>query len=130
MPSVVQYIFVNKGLGMSAGKLAAQAAHASVESYRISDPVLIERWYEGKHYTKLVMQARDERHLETIERYLTERGIKSVLIIDEGMTEIDAHQMTALGVEIVDKEAGDTAAVFSTFELYRDTVRVTVEIDR
>lgn len=130
MISVVQYIFVNKGLGMSAGKLASQAAHAAVESYRISDPKLVKRWYEGGHYAKLVMQARSEQHLQTIERYLNERGIRTVPIIDEGLTEIDPHQWTALAVEIVDKEAGDTTATFSSFELYRDTVKVTMEIER
>lgn len=130
MNPVVQYIFVNKGLHMSAGKLGAQAAHAAVESYRLSDPKLIKRWYEARHYTKLVMQARDEQHLKTIERYLNERGFKTSPIIDEGMTEIDAHQWTALAVEIVDKEAGDTAAVFSTFELYRDPIKVSMEIER
>jgi peptidyl-tRNA hydrolase len=36
MPQYVQYIVANKGLGMSAGKLAAQVAHASVKGYQMS----------------------------------------------------------------------------------------------
>ena len=130
MSKPVMYLFINKGLGMSAGKMAAQAAHAAVEAYEISDPTLIKQWRLGQHYTKLVMQARDEEHLINIKKYISERGFKSKLIIDEGMTEIDPHVPTALGVEIVDKEDPHAEATFSTFELYRDTIKVTLEIPR
>lgn len=124
------YIFVNKGLHMSAGKLAAQASHAAVEAYKISDPKAIEAWEYGKHYAKYVMQARDAEHIVNIKRYLEERNIRSELIIDEGLTEIEPHQVTALGVEIVDRGNKDTFATFSTFELYRDVVETTVRYER
>lgn len=117
----VQYIFINKGLGMSPGKIAAQAGHAAVEGYKAtSSPALIDAWYEGKHYTKLVMEARDEAHLYTIERYLKERGFRCALIIDEGHTEIPPHTATAIGCAIVDKDDPHTAATFSDFKLYRE----------
>lgn len=130
MARPVMYLFLNKGLGMSAGKLASQAAHAAVEAFQISDKQLIEQWNLGKHYTKLVMQARDEQHLTTIKQYLADRGFHSELIIDEGMTEIDPHQATALGVQIVDKDDPHVEATFSTFQLYWDTIRVVMEVDR
>lgn len=114
------YLFLNKGLRMSAGKMAAQAAHAAVEAASISDESLLRKWNMGGHYKKLVMQARDAEHLLLIERYLNDRGFKTKLIIDEGLTEIPAHSATALGVEIVDKDAGHTAASFESFELYRE----------
>lgn len=126
----VQHIFVNKGLNMSVGKACAQASHAAVEGYRISKPELIKEWYKGGHYTKLVMQANDEESIRTIERYLKERGVKSKIIIDEAATELDGHRITALGCEIVDKDEGDTEVVFSSFKLYRDTIRFNMEIDR
>jgi peptidyl-tRNA hydrolase len=129
MSKPVMYIFINKGLGMSSGKIAAQASHAAVEAYKVSKPKLIAKWYDGLHYTKLVMQARNEQHLTTIQQYLEDRGFHSVRIVDEGMTEIDAHQITALGVEIVDKEDSHTEATFSTFELYRDRYRVVLEVN-
>lgn len=128
--NAVMYIFVNKGLGMSSGKMAAQAAHAAVEGYRISKKDLINEWYLGRHYTKLIMQARNQEHIKIIQLYLKERGFNSIYIVDEGLTEVDPHVITALGVEIVDKDDEHTVATFSTFELYRDTIKVTLEIPR
>ena len=132
---VVMYLFVNKGLGMTAGKVGAQAAHAAVEAYRLSTKegvpkTYVKSWYEGKHYTKLVMEARNEQHLQTIQDYLKDRGYESAMIIDEGMTEIDPHVKTALGVVLVDKDDPHTAATFSTFRLYKDTIRATIELER
>lgn len=115
---------------MSAGKLAAQVAHGAVRAYEISDKKLIDDWNLGQHYTKLVMLARDNDHIRNIQKYIEDRGFKTALIIDEGLTEIDPHQPTALGVEIVDKEIDHVLETFSTFELYRDTIRVTVGVDR
>lgn len=126
----VMYIFVNRGLGMSAGKIGAQAAHAAVEAFRISKPGLIKSWYSGGHYTKLVMLATSEQHLSTIQEYLEARGFKTALIIDEGMTEIAPHSKTALGVEIVDKADEHTRDTFSQFQLYKDEIRFSVAVDR
>lgn len=115
---------------MSIGKAAAQASHAAVEAYRISQPKgnghdepqkiqLHNAWYIGGHYTKLVMAARDAQHLYSIERYLNSRGFGTALIIDEGRTEIAPHTPTALGVQIVDKDNEHTAATFGDFKTLR-----------
>lgn len=114
------YIFINKGLGMSAGKIAAQAGHAAVEAYRISEQPLLDEWYKGGHYAKYVMECRDRDHLLDTFRYIVERGFQAKLIIDEGHTEIPAITPTAIGVEVVDKDDEHTAATFSSFKLYRD----------
>jgi len=122
----VMYIFVNKALGMSPGKLAAQASHAAVEAYISSKPDLQKSWrLPEKHYTKLIMEARDAIHLETIKTYLKERGINSELIIDEGYTEILPHQMTALGVEIIDKN--ELGKVFASFKLFRPELTINLK---
>lgn len=114
------YIFLNQGLGMSTGKAAAQASHAAVEAYRITEYDMLEHWYVGGHYTKLIMAADDESHLRTIQHYIEERGFATKLIIDEGRTEIRAFTATALGVQVVDKDDPHTAATFESFRLYRD----------
>lgn len=117
------YIFMNKSLGMGAGKLAAQAAHAIAK-------VPIGKEWDAPHRTILVMQARDENHLDKIARYLEERKVKSYSIIDEGVNEIEPHTITALATQVVDKDSPITDDIFSTFELYRDVVRLSVEVDR
>ena len=113
------YIFINEDANMSQGKVGAQAAHAAVEAYRISDKELLDAWYVGGHYTKLVMSAKDAQHLLTIERYLNERYFKTALIIDEGRTEIAPHTPTALGVAVVDRDDEHTAATFGDFKTLR-----------
>lgn len=131
------YIFINKGLRMSAGKIAAQAGHAAVEAYRettekakqeTSDSSgfdhrtqrLIDEWYKGGHYAKYVMEARDDAHMRNIKDYLEARDFKTVLIIDEGHTEVPPLSATALGVELVDKDDPHTAATFSSFQLFKE----------
>lgn len=125
------YIFINEGLDMSAGKIAAQAGHAAVEAVLISHPELgsqqssdlaadlWDEWRKGLHYVKYVMAARDSEHLFTIEHYLNDRGFRTRMIIDEGHTEIDPIQPTALGVALVDKDDPHTAASFEAFKLLR-----------
>lgn len=118
------YLFVNDGLGMSQGKLAAQTAHAAVEAYRLSEWVanengqmarLLAHWYHGGHYKKVVLEARDSLHLITIQQYLQDRGFRVALVIDEGRTEIEPLTPTALGVAVVDKDDPHVAATFETF---------------
>lgn len=116
----VMYIFLNRDLEMSIGKASAQVGHAAVEAYLLSDPKLIKHWREGLHYTKLVMLADDSNQLQTIQKYIEDRGFKTQLIIDEGRTEIKPFSMTALGVEIVDKDEPHVAATFESFKLYKE----------
>lgn len=121
----VMYIFANRGLGMSPGKLAAQVAHAAVEAYRISDPSgtrtnsLVSAWYQQGH-PKIVMLAEDTDQLQWIERYLTDRKYQTKLIIDEGRTEIKAFTPTALGVQLVDKDDPRVQEHFGHFKTYRE----------
>lgn len=125
----VQYILINKGLGMSAGKMAAQAAHASVEGVRISarepgsnpwDASIVNRWYRGGHYAKIVLEVADAAALQTALEYIRARGFKAVPIIDEGRTELNGLTWTAVGCEIVDKDWPHARETFSVFKLYKD----------
>lgn len=125
----VQYIILNKGAGMSIGKAAAQAAHASVEGVRISakveggnpwDSSIVNRWYRGGHYSKIVLEVKDELALLKALSYINARGFKAALIIDEGRTEVEALTTTALGCEIVDKDWPHARETFAAFSLYKD----------
>lgn len=135
------YIFINKGLGMSAGKVGAQAAHAAVEAYRVSCGLVphisqedqtpkeshaARNWYKGGHYAKYVMEAKDSTQLFTIREYIEARGFRTALIVDEGHTECTEFVPTALGVEVVDKNNSHAAATFGEFKLYKDEPQVFV----
>lgn len=123
----VMYLFVNKGLGMSPGKMAAQVAHAACLAQRGSNPEMVEDWYKFGFYTKLVMQADDEQHLTNIQKYLTDRNIKTFLIIDEGRTEIKKHSITALGVEVIDKN--QLGEIFKEFDLYKPEININIKFN-
>lgn len=116
------YLFVNRGLGMSPGKIAAQAAHAAVEGFRATPPDsnLLRLWLKGLHYKKIVLLGRDTEHMTNIGIYLDARRFTFVPIIDEGMTEIEPHSFTAIGCALVDKNEPHTAATFSSFDLYKE----------
>lgn len=128
----VQYIILNKGAKMSTGKAAAQAAHASVEGLRLQaaekngpwsnpfDLSIVNRWYRGGHYAKIVLEVADAAALNTARCYLEDRGFKSMLIIDEGRTEVDPLTPTALGFGVVDKDLPHVRESFGEFKLYRD----------
>ena len=122
------YLFVNKGIKMSTGKAIAQGAHAACEAVRISNHDMVKAWNEFGFYTKMIMEARDENHLKDIQKYLDDRGVKSILIIDEGRTEIPKHTPTALGVEVIDKNV--LGPLFQEFDLFKDKIKVSVEFER
>lgn len=134
MPHYVQYIVANKGLGMSPGKLAAQVAHAAVKGFQLSieDPDLMDavaEWDSTGH-TKIVLEATDTAHLVAFREFAKSRGINSWLIIDEGRTEVAPHSPTALGFPILDKADRDIAHTFADLRTYRETIKVTMELNR
>lgn len=129
MAQYVQYIVANKALGMSAGKLAAQVAHAAVKGFQMSEPEAVAEWDQTGH-TKIVLEARDEAHLTAFREFAKSRGYASWLVIDEGRTEVAAHSPTALGFPILDKGDRDVAHTFADLKTYRDSVRVVLELDR
>jgi len=99
----VMYIFLNKGIKMSKGKVAVQAAHAAVLSYQISKEDAKKKWNEN-NYTKIMLEALNEKHIEKISEYLQQNYIKTTYVYDIGRTEVKPNTLTALGIEIIDEE--------------------------
>ena len=93
-------IAVRKDLGMGAGKVAVQVAHAAIIAYRAGigiDPV--EKWFlEGQH--KIVLKVQDQAALETLERRAKEGNVPSHRVVDFGLTQIPANTWTCLGIGI------------------------------
>ena len=124
------YIFLNKSLGMSVGKAAAQAAHAAVFAASESDESKQQLWRINPHKTIIVLEARNEAHIRNISTYLKQRGIHTNMIVDEGVNEIDPHTITALSSGILDKNNEHVSLSFSSFSLYKDLIEVTVKVPR
>lgn len=121
------YIFVNKSLGMSIGKVGAQTAHAMSYLPGLADK---DGWLSSPHQTVLIMEARNQQHLENIRYYLKKRNIETYPVIDEGVNETENHVMTTLATEVVDKDLSWVQDCFSSFKTYRDKVRVTIEVEK
>lgn len=127
----VIYVFLNKSLQMSVGKASAQVAHAvMMANVDIIDDKQRQEWKMAVHRTVIVLEARDEQHMRNISSYLVERAYAVHYIIDEGVNEILPHTVTAMATSVLDKDSEDVEKAFSSFSLYRDVIKVKLEIDR
>ena len=130
MTTPVMYVFINKGLHMSVGKASAQASHAAMMCALNANNNDSYVWKTAVHKTIIVLEARDETHIRNIKEYLAQRRIDTQLIIDEGANEIDPHIPTALATNILDKDDPEVEVALSTFKLYRDVVKTTLEFEK
>lgn len=116
---------------MTAGKASAQAVHAAMMSLiSLNNDTYMSKWVASPHRTVIVLEARDADHINNIHDYLAERDIPTWKIIDEGVNEIDPHIPTALATRIMNKDSEKTIKAMSSFKLYHDAVKVTVEVPR
>lgn len=116
---LVMYVIVNKGLGMSPGKVAAQVAHAALNAYVMSagaEPEQTAAWMRDSQ-TKIVLEADDAEHINRIMLELASLKISSSDIHDQGRTEIPRGSLTALGITIVPKYL--LAMTLGDLSLYR-----------
>ncbi|MCS7122691.1 MAG: peptidyl-tRNA hydrolase Pth2 [Candidatus Micrarchaeota archaeon] len=92
-----QVIVVRIDLKMSCGKISAQVAHASLESYLRSDPRIREMW-RNTGAKKVVLRAESLEELVMLRKAAEERGMNVVTIIDAGLTEVEPGTVTCIGV--------------------------------
>lgn len=118
----VIYVIVNKSLRMSAGKMAAQVGHA-VAGLLLSPSnhttMQYARWMNDLHRWLIVLEAEDDQHLTNIRQYLAERDVQTYAVIDEGINEVRPFSVTAVAVQILDKD-GAKADLLSPLGRYRD----------
>ena len=105
-----QVIVVNKSLGMSQGKLAAQVAHASILSMFEAPEGIVCGWLDNS-YPKIVLQVESTQDLLDLQEKANELNLPSALVIDEGRTELSNGSITCLGIgpstkEIIDEVTG------------------------
>jgi len=114
---VKQFIIVRTNLGMSAGKTAAQAAHAAMkvffdkmfkENATTDDKKYVAKysffateeevqWIDGM-FTKIAKKVKNETQLMKAYNKAVELGLNVSLIKDAGRTELDGENYTAIAV--------------------------------
>ena len=121
---VKQVIVMRKDLGMSAGKIGAQAAHASMKVFfdRFEDEgewhkrggtkykksIMLssdeKEWADGR-FTKVVLAAKNEDHLMKVYNAAKDAGLTVSLIKDAALTELaePAYTCIAIGPHSVEK---------------------------
>lgn len=136
--AVKQLIIIRKDLGMNKGKLAAQAAHASmgallkaftdmtddlnlddgtffVKGFVLEDEVVNE-WIEGS-FAKVVLAVNSEAELEAVAALAKEHNLLYSYIVDNGTTVFNGVPTpTCVGIGPAKSEVLD--ALFSNLKLY------------
>lgn len=106
-----QVILVRADLKLPKGKLAAQAAHASVEAVMNSDKKMIDSWrQEGQK--KIVLKVDSEKDLIRFLQDAKDSGLRTALITDAGKTVIAPGTKTCIAIgpddeDRIDKITGD-----------------------
>ncbi|MBU0536220.1 MAG: peptidyl-tRNA hydrolase Pth2 [Nanoarchaeota archaeon] len=96
-----QVIIVREDLHLPKGKMAAQAAHASVGAVMKSEEdgkkEIINAW-KKEGMKKVVLRAVDLKQLRELRGKAEEKGLTAVLITDAGRTVIKSGTVTCLGI--------------------------------
>lgn len=106
-----QAIVVRTDLGMGTGKLAAQAAHASLMAYEEAPERERRRW-KGENQKKIVLEVGGEAELFELAERARAAGVPNAVVRDAGHTQLEPGTVTTLGVgpdddEAVDRVTGD-----------------------
>lgn len=110
-----QVLVMRADLGMSPGKLAAQAAHAAVKAVNIAPSEYVDEW-DRKGCTKVVLEVWDEETLVKLYKIAVAAYLPAVLIADEGRTEVKPGSITGLGIGPAPD--GDINLITGTLNLY------------
>lgn len=103
-------------LGMSKGKIAAQAGHAAVSAAEEARRRCLnwrKAWLE-EGQCKIAVRVNSEQELLELERQAKELGLPCALIYDRGLTELPPNTLTCLAIgpapcDKVDKVTGKLA---------------------
>jgi len=101
-----QAIVVRTDIGMGKGKLAAQAAHASLSAYEKADDRARKRWKNGGQ-KKVVLKASSERDVYELSEIADHEGLANAVIRDAGHTQLEPGTVTALAVGPAEEDAVD-----------------------
>ncbi len=92
-----QVILVRSDLKLPKGKMAAQAAHAAVDTVFNSDKKKVDAWRK-QGAKKVVLKVKDEKELIEYLQKAKDNGLKTALITDAGKTVIAPGTKTCVGI--------------------------------
>ncbi|KAJ5485271.1 peptidyl-tRNA hydrolase 2 [Penicillium diatomitis] len=95
-------LVVRTDLGMTKGKIAAQASHATLACYKYfithkPDSPILRRWEQGGQ-AKIALQIKSEDDLLLLQAQAMSLGLCARVIQDAGRTQIASGSRTVLGV--------------------------------
>lgn len=110
-----QVIVVRADLKLPKGKLAAQAAHASVEAVLRSSSQKVDEWH-SQGMKKIIVKVDDERQLLECQQKAKGKGMVAAVITDAGKTVVAPGTRTCIGIgpdkeEIIDSITSDLKMV-------------------
>lgn len=92
-----QVIIMRGDLPISRGKIAAQACHASLGSYKKADKRTIQKW-EKEGGKKVVVKVGDLKELYEYYEIVKATDMPYFLVRDAGHTELPQSTITCLGI--------------------------------
>ncbi|KAK5001590.1 peptidyl-tRNA hydrolase PTH2-domain-containing protein [Cryomyces antarcticus] len=95
-------LVVRTDLGMTKGKIAAQASHATLACYKTflrlaPESPILKRW-ESYGQAKVALQVKSEDELEMLQARAVSLGLCAQVVHDAGRTQIASGSATVLGV--------------------------------
>ena len=100
-PRFKQVILVRADLGLPPGKMAAQAAHASVSAMMESESTgkkeIVKKWRDTG-MMKVVLRVKDLDELRKYRKMAQENGLVAVEIADAGKTVVKSGTVTCVGI--------------------------------
>jgi len=103
---IKQVIVVRTDIKLGKGKLAAQVAHASVESF-LRTPEKDQKKWLSENQKKVVLKVKNEEALIEVFDKAKRAGLPSTLIQDAGLTQIPPGTKTAVGIGPAEEEKID-----------------------
>ncbi len=93
MADLKQVILIRSDLGMSKGKIAAQAAHASVEAVFNSNKKLVDKWHRSG-MKKIALKISSKEELLKYLSMAEDMDLSISKITDAGHTEVEPGTLT------------------------------------
>lgn len=97
----VMYFVVNDSLKMGKGKIAAQVGHAAIWMYEANPRNDLFREWSGSHSAKIILKADSATMMALSEKY----SHQTVLVRDEGRTQIEPNSPTVLVFRVMPKDS-------------------------